>query len=274
MNSTGFPTLPTELLVEIISYFPSLPVPAKYQDLREEYRERAQTLHALTRLCRSLRRVFLPIMWERVEVLLKLRTDGKDTFFTSWKRPLAIELVRQLEIVTVRDSTLATYVKTVNVVLTNYSCKNVMQEFVRCLPLFPNLATLQIVGVPEKHAPCFLDLSDAISHEKLPKLPSMRTAVLPGYATELLRYCDNLRFVASSSRIQFFFKMNISPHLAQFRALYGSSSSPEVQGRICEEPIPGNTHTKPAKTRKVLVLKGASPITWSAFVFATRTTRL
>ncbi|KAG5651285.1 hypothetical protein H0H81_009202 [Sphagnurus paluster] len=111
VNSTGFPILPTELLVEIISYFPSLPVPAKYQDLREEYRERAQTLHALTRLCRTLRRVFLPIMWERIEVLVKLRNDGKDTFFAAWKRPLATELVRQLEIVTVRDETLAAYVK-------------------------------------------------------------------------------------------------------------------------------------------------------------------
>ncbi|KAG5641503.1 hypothetical protein DXG03_005075 [Asterophora parasitica] len=109
LNSRGLPALPTELLLNIISFTPSLPIPATRKDLCEDYSDRAKSLYVLSRVCQCLRSVFLPIAWERIDVFVTLGTDG--IFCKRWNRQLAKELVRQLEIVTVRNPTLATYVK-------------------------------------------------------------------------------------------------------------------------------------------------------------------
>jgi len=69
-------------------------------------------------------------------------------------RSLALELVRQLEIVTIRDPTLAEYVQIVNVEIGIYAQTSVLAELARCLALFPNMHTVQLnieeTDIPQK----------------------------------------------------------------------------------------------------------------------------
>ena len=121
-NTSGLPALPVELLFEILSQLPTVPVPM-VRDYRMSiypacYLEKPQTLRALSQTCRSLRSIFLPHVWQSIEVcassilteevvlssISKLRRNQVEA-------ELATELVRQLEIVTIRDPTLAEYVK-------------------------------------------------------------------------------------------------------------------------------------------------------------------
>ena len=180
-NTSGLPALPPELLFEIISHFPTVPLPLGGHDHDRRtaypapYLERHRTLRVLSQMCRSFRRIFLPYVWEKIEVWATSRVphhrDVPDTAAARRSRKklvnkeLATELVTQLEIVTIRDPTLAQRVKyvfsfhsqsdicstltnkrIVNVLLTGFSAGTVVSELVRCLALFPNLHTLQIFG--------------------------------------------------------------------------------------------------------------------------------
>lgn len=63
-----------------------------------------QVLFALSHTSLNLRRFFLCYLWQRIEVSRARHASMKN-------RSLALELVRQLEIVTIRDSSLAKYVE-------------------------------------------------------------------------------------------------------------------------------------------------------------------
>lgn len=107
VNTHGLPALPTELLMIVANSLPSVPVPcpAHHRPLSGTYTERLEMQRALSQTCRSLRSVFLPYTWQKIEVCAL--NDRR----TRWEKSLATELVAQLEIVTVRDLSLAKYVK-------------------------------------------------------------------------------------------------------------------------------------------------------------------
>ncbi|KAF8816627.1 hypothetical protein BYT27DRAFT_7127458 [Phlegmacium glaucopus] len=159
VNICGFPALADEIYLEIISHIPSVPIPARFfSHLHPEIRRsRHETLLSLSQTCRSLRRVFLRYLWQRIEVRDGMKVgDGNDTLITPPpfnvrhpnKKPLqkyTVELVRQLEIVTIRNPQLAQYVNYVDVFIGEYSFSRVLAELARCLSLFSNLHTIQIM---------------------------------------------------------------------------------------------------------------------------------
>ena len=107
LNTKGLPILPDELLLEIVSYYPVTPIPDRDPDV-EAQNIRRQVLFALSQTSSNLRRFFLCCLWQRIEVC-------RSTHAAPMKnRSLALELVRQLEIVTIRDPTLAEYVQYVS----------------------------------------------------------------------------------------------------------------------------------------------------------------
>ena len=99
---------------------PSVPIPTSESIHLESYpeirRSRHETLLSLTQTSHSLRRFFWRYLWQRIEVREGMKFEGKDgTLQNSDIRTkcenYAIELVRQLEIVTIRNPQLAQYVK-------------------------------------------------------------------------------------------------------------------------------------------------------------------
>ncbi|KAF8811083.1 hypothetical protein BYT27DRAFT_7185056, partial [Phlegmacium glaucopus] len=104
--------------------------------------------------CRSLRRVFLRYLWQRIEVREGMKVGDKNdtlppsvnyhhTIKKSFEK-YTVELVRQLEIVTIRNPQLAQYVNYVDIFIGKHSFKMVVAELARCLSLFSNLHTIQI----------------------------------------------------------------------------------------------------------------------------------
>ena len=69
-NTRGFAALPNELYLEILSYYPSYPLPPHRLTPKEdeECAVRYPTLLSLCHTCRSSRRFFLKYLWERMEM--------------------------------------------------------------------------------------------------------------------------------------------------------------------------------------------------------------
>ena len=118
-NTSGFAALPDELYLEIISHFPAYPIPCGRKSFSiEAVRDRHLTLLALSQTCRSLRPAFLRYLWQRIEVYEGMETGKGLLPFPYWglsivNKIYAEELVRQLEVVTVREPSLARHVKSV-----------------------------------------------------------------------------------------------------------------------------------------------------------------
>ncbi|KAF9043856.1 hypothetical protein BDZ89DRAFT_1128176 [Hymenopellis radicata] len=131
-NPKGLPTLPVELHLEILSYFPSVPIPCPRSGiLPAEYRDRFDAIFALSQTCSALYHVYHPLLWKSLE-------------------KMATELVFQAEVVTIRAPHLAEFVQVFNVALTTFSSPTVYKEFVRCLQCLTNLHTLQIISFPDR----------------------------------------------------------------------------------------------------------------------------
>lgn len=132
VNMTGLPSLPTETLFEIVSHLQAVPVPCPnttdyvlscaYVALR--------TLRALSETCQRLRSVFLALSYQRIEACASVRVPetyelygkkygpGSPVRDFPWRmatiaQELTTELLRQVEVVTVRHPSLAQYVRSV-----------------------------------------------------------------------------------------------------------------------------------------------------------------
>jgi len=108
-NTSGLAILPDELLLEVLSYYPDskLEVGQYSRKDADAHFSRRERLIALSETCRNLRRFLRPYVWCRIEVLDRMTAE--ETLKTN--QQLALELIRQLEIVTIRDPSLAEYVK-------------------------------------------------------------------------------------------------------------------------------------------------------------------
>ena len=123
LNAVGLPALPDELLLLIVSFFPMCRIPEETRSLPENgVAPRHKTLLVLTMTCRALRRVCLPLLWQRIEVRAGIEGVDNviDTHGQHWTKKgvpflndkgLAREALRQLETVTIREPKYASYVK-------------------------------------------------------------------------------------------------------------------------------------------------------------------
>ncbi|KAJ7215198.1 hypothetical protein C8J57DRAFT_1396999 [Mycena rebaudengoi] len=177
VNTTGFPALPVETLYEITEHLNPLST-CDYICLR------TRTMRSLAETCRRLRSIFLALSFESLEAWGNLdRLCRKKDL----ARELATQLVRQIEIVTIRNSALAQYVKTVTVSLTTYSAATVYPEFFGCLSVLPNLETLQILCLAEswRNNPFHAALGDRI-------FPTVRTLLVPQKAFDIIAHYPNI----------------------------------------------------------------------------------
>jgi len=114
-NTTGLAILPDELLLEILSYYPDGTAEVHEDHTRMDLVDanahfaRRERLIALSQMCRNLRRFLRPYVWRRIEVFSGMCVSAGEVLNT--KKKVALELIRQLEAVTIRDPVLAGCVK-------------------------------------------------------------------------------------------------------------------------------------------------------------------
>ncbi|KAG5652933.1 hypothetical protein H0H81_003009 [Sphagnurus paluster] len=158
-------TLPVELWLEILSYYPAEEF---YKGIYWVCLERTGVLRALSQTNQHLRRIFLPKLWERFEI------SSAET--GAWYKTAGEALLRKSEGI-LQSPHLASYTSTV------------LPAFVKCLNGLPNLETITIAHA---HTAMTTVLKNAFQGSIF---PSVRTVVLPDYAHEILRCCPNVRRV-------------------------------------------------------------------------------
>ncbi|KDR68728.1 hypothetical protein GALMADRAFT_146075 [Galerina marginata CBS 339.88] len=199
VNTSGLATFPDELLLEVMSYYPPIPLPTVEPQPpidADAQIERRETLAALSHTCSNLRRFFRPYIWQRIEVVSGMpvgnrRRVGKKT--KANERLSNQELLRQLEIVTIRDTSLSEYVNVINVEIKDYSSHSVLEELARCMAVFPNLHTVKLLVL--------VDPLNAFDTEKIfakHSYPQIRTAMVSTRGFPLLRSCPGVQFAYST----------------------------------------------------------------------------
>jgi hypothetical protein len=131
VNTSGLPSLPVETLLQISSDWSGTPVPCPAHIdgiLLGSHLDRSEALRALSETCRRLRSVFLAAAWEHLEVCASRTLDASgssaddlDLFDCSKKlhQELAHQLVWHIKVVSIRNPSLAQYVKFVSFPLVN-----------------------------------------------------------------------------------------------------------------------------------------------------------
>ncbi|KAG6819257.1 hypothetical protein H0H93_013701, partial [Arthromyces matolae] len=201
--------LPSEIWLEILSYFSSLRIPTlRLNDsplLPPATLQRGQALRALSQTCQGFRERFLGQCWERFEVCAmkiveKEKKDGGEghteeeeeengeSVSGAWYKTISQALERKSHGLR-QTPDIAKFVTTVSVALTRCDHKAVLSAFVQCLESLPNLHTLQVVRA---HTQMTTHLKLAFEGHVLPQV---RTVVLPDHAHNVLRSCPGVREV-------------------------------------------------------------------------------
>lgn len=102
-HDSEFPTLPAEVWLEILSYY--LPISDEKISsagavLPSRYLLRYETIRALSQTCRSIRRFFLPLLWERIEACASPLIEDDTGYWDKehvieWEVGVAEALMRQ-----------------------------------------------------------------------------------------------------------------------------------------------------------------------------------
>ncbi|KAK0217136.1 hypothetical protein IW262DRAFT_1464166 [Armillaria fumosa] len=152
--TSGLACLPIELLLEIISLFPSPPLKASmFYCLTvggRELTERSTVLVSLSQTCKAYRQIFVPMLWEKLEAFQCTDPNVEvHPELPEWQQKVTSAIIRQLETVTIRDPALADHVQSVSFTLTE-SAQGLYPWIAKCLPLLPRLTTVQIFGLEFK----------------------------------------------------------------------------------------------------------------------------
>ena len=153
-NTSSLAVLPDELLLEIVSYLPYLPASSENHTSKRCYGllSTTRSLPCLVNELPTSSAIFSPLRVETTwdvaigETILRPRSGKKG------EAAYATEL-GLLEIVTIRDPSLAEYVqyqstwnayRIANFEITDFSIDSVLVELGRCFSLFPNLHTVKL----------------------------------------------------------------------------------------------------------------------------------
>ncbi|KAL1743242.1 hypothetical protein HDZ31DRAFT_41389 [Schizophyllum fasciatum] len=202
-NMTGLPTLPIELLLEIIDYFaevtPMTPEAELYiYPSPPTYVERRSALASLTRTCRSLRGKVLPLLWKDVQAFAStksIRTKSWRGSWREWRQNVNLRLICQC-LMLLEVPTIAQYVETVTIALTDFST-DALPLFASTLSRLPNLKTLHIVHLAYD---CY-HLLNVFEAQNLSTVTTMVLPVVPLSAGALLRSCPNVEHFVCNSQL-------------------------------------------------------------------------
>jgi hypothetical protein len=198
--------LPSELLLEIVSHFPTILIDeiiANPRILPVAYRERFASLRALSQTCRELREVCLPLAWERLEACTTA-DNRQSMFFKEVGNNLERKcngLMQSTHLLPHVRCVIATEIQSVGVILTfwlpilirivtvsltRYQTSTILPAFANCLAVLPNLHTIQVVHA---HSQMTTAIKTAFEGHTF---PSVRTIIVPSCAHEILRRCPGV----------------------------------------------------------------------------------
>ncbi|KAF7343945.1 hypothetical protein MVEN_01683300 [Mycena venus] len=164
----SLPDLPTELLMEMVKYYPELylDIDASLQGVASEQFDGNDTLRALSQTCRTLRGIFLPVLWARVHACFTARNRPKKRV----KRRAKMLERRMISIQ--KTSYVMPYIRSLSVTLAECNMNNwqPMAEFIRVLGVLPNLQHLTVLGVFNEMIPV---LSTACQGKVFPSILSL-----------------------------------------------------------------------------------------------------
>ncbi|KAJ7215199.1 hypothetical protein C8J57DRAFT_1600502 [Mycena rebaudengoi] len=251
VNTTGLASLPVETLREIISHFETIPVPCSL---------------SMARTCRRLRSVLVVLAYERLESCASFKISDKRMhpgYYGRQPHELTKELIRQVEIVTIRDPSLA---QIVTAVLFDLSSATVFPEFVQGLSAMPNLETIQLLYV-ERHARKHksLDPPTRLANELRGRLfASVRTLVIPMAALELVECCPQIEHLTIDDTVPYAIRPDVVPKIAaqakqlrvfRCRSIPGHCLKDLVQGMPLLEEMP-SIYTYQLRSEDLYLLKG------------------
>ncbi|KDR68727.1 hypothetical protein GALMADRAFT_231053 [Galerina marginata CBS 339.88] len=193
VNTSGLATFPDELLLELMAHFPAVPLPDARSSsyYSQAHVERREALLSLSQSCSNLRRFFRPYVWQRIDVVSGMRFP-QGGYYPS-NRVFNLELIRQLEIVTIRDPSLAEYVQVINVEVTKYSGDAVLEELARCMTLFPQLHTVKLLTLNDSKWTWNITAASNKAFSKY-SYPQVRTVIVaPATPNALIRSCPRAR---------------------------------------------------------------------------------
>ncbi|KAF8910144.1 hypothetical protein CPB84DRAFT_1764716 [Gymnopilus junonius] len=185
-SEKGIMSFPLELQGEVLSHFQKIDyltrTPHDNPILPEEYMEYTDALRALSQVSVAYRHVFLPLLWETVNVCFSARGANSNSFF----KHVGEALIRKSDGLKANPE-LRPLVKRLNVVLTRYQSKVVLSKFGRLLKSLPNLTTLHLLHSHTQMTSAFQETFEGVV------LPGIRTLLIQGHCHHLLSSCPNVK---------------------------------------------------------------------------------
>ncbi|KAJ7139100.1 hypothetical protein C8R44DRAFT_301236 [Mycena epipterygia] len=162
---------PTELLMEIIKYFPAWydsGVDARIHGVRSlSFGHYA--LRALSQTCKTLRRIFIPILWAHVNAC---RRGVERRMRNIRKMPHVMPYIQSLS-VRLQECTMENW--------------QPIAQFLLVLQLLPNLRSLTILSLPSDMIPVLMKSCENMV------FPSVVWLALPGNMASILHFFPNVR---------------------------------------------------------------------------------
>ncbi|KAF7378051.1 hypothetical protein MSAN_00229100 [Mycena sanguinolenta] len=154
------------------------------------YRERPETLRALSQTCRTFREISLPLYWEHVEACFVSRSSEP------WSTRVALVLLDRCKgLLRPESQHLALHVRVFSVSLSSHHIATAVSSFAKCLASLPNLDTLHILYLQSQWE------RNVTAAFKTVKLPAVKTIILPSHAHGILRACPNVRDVSCNEEV-------------------------------------------------------------------------
>ncbi|KAJ7627943.1 hypothetical protein DFH06DRAFT_1304350, partial [Mycena polygramma] len=171
-------SLPTEILLEITAYYYNTILPYELHPKATTEKilsGRFHLLHALSRTCRYFRRIFVPLVWEYLEMV----DDASDHHSNVLRRRMTGVL---------KTPSLPRCVRTllVSLKVSSEIPWDLCSIFVRFLVATSHLNSLHIIDISERHAPVLTGLLQGRS------FPAVRTLTIPTSLSRALSSFPNI----------------------------------------------------------------------------------
>ncbi|KAJ7833271.1 hypothetical protein B0H13DRAFT_2111239 [Mycena leptocephala] len=164
----SLPGLPTELLMEIVKYYPKLylDIDAAIHGVPSEQFDGNDVLRALSQTSHVLRGIFLPLLWARVHACFTAQNRPKRKIKTRAK-------MLERRMIGIRKTLyVVPHIRSLSVTLSecNMGDWQPMAEFIQVLDLLPNLQDLTLVHLLSEMIPV-LEVSLALNDRLAPIMP-------------------------------------------------------------------------------------------------------